>query len=154
MRDKPLLYPSRELANECFFLAIRSKSWKGVSEILLLGDPVEKEVSQMSFALRGGDIRIESQFFAKGQFLTMEGVFRKRIEASFYILKKSPQHAKLREESVSYFSSPARIQINFCFNEDPPIFRTILRNAILPSSSRFGHSWPRSIFISKFIGFL
>jgi len=115
MRDKPLLYPSRELAK------------------------VEKEVSQMSFALRGGDIRIESQFFAKGQFLTMEGVLRERVEASFYILKKSPQHAKLREERVSYFSSPARSQINFCSNEDSPIFRTISRNAILSSSSRFGH---------------
>ncbi len=75
MRDKPLCYPSRELANECFFLAIRSESWKGISEIFLFGDPVKKEVSQMSFALRGGDIRIESQFFAKGQLLAMESFF-------------------------------------------------------------------------------
>lgn len=75
MRDKRLFYPSRELADERLFLAIRSKSWKGVSEILLLGNPVKKEVSQMSFALRGGNIQIESQFLAKGRFLTVEGVF-------------------------------------------------------------------------------
>lgn len=88
MRDKRLFYPSRKLAEECLFLAIRSKSWKGVSEILLLGDPVEKEVSQMSFALRGGDIRVESQFFAKGQFLTIESLFWKRIEMSLHGLAR------------------------------------------------------------------
>ncbi len=75
MRDKQLFYPSREFAHECLFLTIRSESWKWISEILPLGNPVKKEISQMSFALGGGDIRIESQFFAKGQFLTIESLF-------------------------------------------------------------------------------
>jgi len=51
-------------------------------------ESVEKEVSQMSFALRGGDVRIESQFFAKGQFLTIESLFWKRIEMSLHGLAR------------------------------------------------------------------